>query len=158
RNCPRHECAPYSNCTTVDGGGNPSAASNCSIAGSAPRSENSVIGSPPIDSEANAERDREVTRVGRRGRRGGASGQLRPDGHLRAPHIVIPRLDVELHLLAEGHTAAEVDAEVVRRTVADDVINGHGRRITDIPERIAERRVADGGRGDLDDAVIEPAA
>src|SRR5262245_58643447 len=119
----------------------------------------SGAGPPAGRLEADAERDREVLRVCLEVRYPSDRRNAGRRIHFGSPHIVEARLDVELRVVPEGHTAADVDAEVVGGPIADDAVNGHERRITDQPVRIADRGVADARRRDLDLAMVvsEPA-
>ena len=95
---------------------------------------------------ADSERDREVLRVGRATllARTTRHGDLLPD--FIAPDVVIAEFDVELRgLAAERQASADVDAEVVLRSVDEDVVNRHRRRIAPVPIRVADRGVPDGG-------------
>ena len=95
---------------------------------------------------ADSERDREVLCVGRATllARTTRHDDLLPD--FRAPDVVIAEFDVELRgLSAERQATAEVDAEVVLRSVDEDVVNRHRRRIAPVPIRIADRGVPYGG-------------
>src|SRR5579872_2279843 len=106
-------------------------------------------------SEPHAEYQRKELRVELRGRRR-HDARRRIDG--RPVHVVVPRLDVELRFVPEGHAAAEVDAEVRGRARAEDVVDRDSRRIADQPVRIADGGVADRWRRQLNLAVIDAEA
>src|SRR3954462_9844229 len=77
-------------------------------------------------------------------------------GELRTPDVVPPGLDVELRRIPESErdAAAQVHAHIPGRSIADDLVHRDERRIADIPPRIADRGVADRGRGQADGPVV----
>src|SRR5262249_21886292 len=83
--------------------------------------------------------------------RGGGNNRL----DLGTPHVVVARLDVQLHRMAKSNSSTDVDAEVVGGTVADNRIDRDGGRIADQPVWITDRCVANAWRCQLDDSMVD---